>query len=86
MKQNKTNAPVCESSSALCTHFYPDHPDVKPKIKEKFKEIPTSCKDLHELGHKLNGLHLIKTTNPSNETKIETVFCDFLSSKNVTGI
>jgi len=82
----KTRSSVCEiGSSALCTFYYPDHPDVNIPNKTKFKEIPTSCKDLEQLGHKLNGLHLIKTTSPDRGTKIETVFCDFQSSKDVKG-
>jgi len=84
-KKPKTYASVCESSSSLCTFYHPDHPDVKNVTIPKFKEMPTSCKDLQKLGHKLNGLHLIKTTSPDYGTKIETVFCDFQSSKNVNG-
>ena len=50
------------------------------------KGIPTNCADLQLLGHKINGLHLIKTTEPGRGTKIETVYCDFMASMDVKGI
>jgi len=85
----------CQSASLFCTFYYPDHPDSNRTRKGKYsatvdeskkdpskvKGIPTSCKDLQLLGHKLNGLYSIKTTQPDNQrAKIETVFCDFQSS------
>ena len=44
-----------------------------------FKGMPTSCKDLQLLGHKLNGFYSVKVFQSNNRTKIETVFCDFQS-------
>ncbi len=42
--------------------------------------MPTSCKDLQLLGHKLNGFYLVKTPQLNNQgSKIETVYCDFPS-------
>ncbi len=41
---------------------------------------PTSCKDLNQLGHTLNGIYLIKTNRSKSATKskiINAVFCDF---------
>jgi len=52
----------------------------------KVKEMPTSCMDLQLLGHKLNGLYLIKTSRATQGMKIETVFCDFQSPLGVSGI
>lgn len=49
------------------------------------KGIPTSCTDLLLLGHMINGLYLIKTTEPGRGTKIEAVYCDFNSSNDVKG-
>jgi len=92
----------CQSASLFCTFYYPDHPDSNRIRKEKYSAtvdefkkdpskvngIPTSCKDLQLLGHELNGLYSIKTTQPDNEgAKIETVFCDFQSpSTNLNGM
>ena len=87
----------CQSASLFCTFYYPDHPDSNRKIKGKYsatvnelkkdpskvKGIPTSCKDLRLLGHQLNGLYSVKTTQPNQSPKIETVFCDFQSSSPV---
>jgi len=43
--------------------------------KESMKNgMPTSCKDLNELGYTLKGFHLVKNANLS---VIETIFCDF---------
>ena len=42
--------------------------------------IPTSCQDLKQLGHSLNGLYLIKQSLPNNRRmKVQTVYCDFQS-------
>ncbi len=42
------------------------------------KGMPTSCKDLQELGHYLNGFYSIKKSLPNNEgNKFEAVFCNF---------
>jgi len=96
---SKSTRPFCENSSSLCTFFYPDHPDAGRKkgnysstvtnemLKDpiKVKGAPSSCKDLQILGHKLNGLYLIKTSQPNQATKIETVFCDFQSSNALNG-
>jgi len=49
------------------------------------KGMPTSCKDLQLLGHKLNGIHLIKTSKPNEGVKIEAVFCDFKSQTELSG-
>jgi len=38
------------------------------------KEMPSSCSELGEMGHSLNGIYLVK--NPGTK-KIETVFCTF---------
>jgi len=45
----------------------------------KLKKIPANCDDLQQLGHKLNGLYLVKTSRPKQPKKIETVFCNFQS-------
>jgi len=46
----------------------------------KVMGIPTSCKDLKQLGHSLNGLYLIKKALPNNQgMKIQTAYCDFQS-------
>jgi len=90
---------ICSTSSSLCTHYHPDHPDaIKKKGKfspivtnemlgNKVTGIPTSCKDLQQLGHSLNGLYLVKKSLPSTQrTKIETVFCNFQSFTPLNGM
>jgi len=88
---SKSTRQICENSGSLCTFFYPDHPDAGRKRGNysstvtnemlqdptKVKGLPSSCKDLQLLGHKLNGLYLIKTSRPNQKTKIEAVFCNF---------
>jgi len=75
--------------------FHPDHPDASRKIISysptlpdeimsdltKMQGMPTSCNDLQLLGHKLNGLYLVKTSQPNQGTKIETIFCNFHQTK-----
>jgi len=81
---------ICSTSSSLCTHYHPDHPDASSKkgkyspivnnemLSTKGKGIPTSCKDLQQIGYSLNGLYLIKKSLPNNGgAKIQTVFCEF---------
>ncbi len=41
--------------------------------------MPTSCKDLNELGYTLKGFFLVKNPNIS---AIETIFCDFKETPN----
>ena len=49
--------------------------------QSNFMGMPTSCKDLQLLGHKLNGIYSVKVSQPNNAgTKIESVFCDFQST------
>ena len=48
--------------------------------------FPSSCADLQAIGHSLDGFYLVK--NPTTK-KIETIFCDFVTSgklktKNIT--
>jgi len=73
---SKATRPICENSSSLCTFFHPDHPDAGKKKGNyistvtnemlqdpaKVKGLPSSCKDLQLLGHKLSGLYLVKTS------------------------
>jgi len=43
--------------------------------------LPTSCRDLSQFGHTLDGLYLVKNVDTK---KVEAVFCDFgTSSKSV---
>ena len=93
---SKATRPICENSSSLCTFFYPDHPDAGRKKGNyistvtnemlqdpaKVKGLPSSCKDLQLIGHKLSGLYLVKTSQPPKSTKIETVFCNFTAALN----
>ena len=62
----------------------------KSEVKEdpiKFNGMPTSCKDLQLLGHKLSGFYSVKVSQPNNSgTKIETVFCDFQSTDLINGM
>jgi hypothetical protein len=46
--------------------------------------MPTSCKDLQLLGHKLNGFYSVKKSQPNvnKSTKLETIYCDFQSDLN----
>ena len=93
---------VCKSSSSLCTHYHPDHPDARPRKSNSYgiaaeinnemvqaqsnnvkMGMPTSCKDLQLLGHKLNGFYSVKTSQPNVKgTKMETIYCDFQSDAN----
>ena len=103
----KASQNICLTSSSLCTYNYPDHRGTSLKIGKysptvthemlqndpsiKMTGIPTSCKNLQQLGHSLNGLYLIKkslsnnpgtqiqSSQPDQGTKIETVFCNFQS-------
>jgi len=89
---------ICSTSSSLCTHYHPDHPDASSKkgkysptvtnemLGNKVTGIPTSCKDLKQLGHSLNGLYLIKKLPKNQGAKIETVFCNFKSPSTTSGI
>jgi len=57
-----------------CTYLYSDHPDnsnIKTKITDE-KE-PSSCEDLHQIGHTLQGFYLVRL----NSIKVKIVFCDF---------
>jgi len=49
--------------------------------------IPTSCKDLQQHGHSLNGLYLIKKSLPNNQgTKIQSAYCDFQTPTSTNGM
>lgn len=37
-------------------------------------EMPSNCQDLQCIGYKLNGFYLVRE---ANNTKIETIYCDF---------
>ena len=54
----------------------------------QLKGVPTSCKDLRQLGHSFNGLYLVSKSQPDDDqgVKIETVFCDFQSPADSKGI
>lgn len=40
--------------------------------------MPSSCRELNNLGHTLSGFYLVKDDNEINFTnKTRTVFCDF---------
>lgn len=42
------------------------------------KGMPTSCKDLQQRGHSLDGFYSIKKSLPNQQgEKLETVFCNF---------
>lgn len=59
---------------------------IVPKIA-KVTGIPTSCNDLQQRGHSLNGLYLIKKNDPNIKgTKIQTVYCNFQSSTSSDGM
>jgi len=89
---------ICTTSSSLCTHYHPDHPDASSKkgkysptvtnemLGNKVTGMPTSCKDLQQFGHSLNGLYLVKKSLPKNQgTKIEALFCNFQSPTSPNG-
>ena len=49
--------------------------------QSNFMGMPTSCKDLSTIGHKLNGIYSVKVSQPNTAgTRIESVFCDFQST------
>lgn len=84
--KNKTVPLVCENSSSFCTYFHPDHPDARKKAtnyspivtnNETIQEMPMSCKDLQLLGHTLSGFYQVKIPSKNQETKTETVYCNF---------
>jgi len=99
----KSSPPACSTSASLCTYFYPDHPDSNRKKgsyspntatnemlsgpNSQLKGVPTSCKDLRQLGHSFNGLYSVSKSQPIGQgAKIETVFCDFQSPADSKGI
>jgi len=99
----KSSRAACSTSASLCTYFYPDHPDSNRKKgsyspntatnemlsdpNSQFKGVPTSCKDLRQLGHSFNGLYSVSKSQPNDQgAKIETVFCDFQSPADSKGI
>ncbi len=43
--------------------------------------IPTSCRDLNLIGHKLSGFYNVRGLG-GNSNKIETIFCKFNSQTN----
>jgi len=58
-----------------CTYLYSDNPDasnIKTKITDDEKE-PSSCEDLHQIGHTLQGFYLVRL----NTIKVKIVYCDF---------
>jgi len=57
----------------------------EPPPTKVLKGMPTNCKDLQLLGHKLNGFYLIKTSKNNIETKMETVYCDFQLQTSLNG-
>jgi len=55
-------------------------------MNSAIKGMPTSCKDLQQLGHSFNGFYLVRKSKPnSSGAKIETVYCDFQSSEDYKG-
>ena len=77
---NKQSSNACASSSLLCSYYYRDHPDSRSSTAKPKIGMPTSCKDLQLLGHRLNGFYSVKKSQSSNEqqgTKMEIVYCDF---------
>ena len=55
--------------------------------QSNFMGMPTSCKDLQQLGHSLNGLYLVNKSLPTTQrTKSETVFCNFQSHTPLNGM
>jgi len=99
----KSSPATCSTSASLCTYFYPDHPDSNRKKgsytpntatnemlsdpNSQFKGVPTSCKDLRQLGHSFNGFYSVSKSQPDDDqgAKIETVFCDFQSPADSKG-
>ena len=80
-RQARQSASTCASSSLLCNYYYPDHPDARPSKKAAKIGMPTSCKDLQLLGHRLNGFYSVKTSHLEQGTSmIETVYCNFQSA------
>jgi len=94
---------ICSTSSSLCTHYHPDHPDASHKkgkysatvtnemlqneTSTKVTGIPTSCKDLQQIGHSLNGVYFIKKSLPNRKgNKMQAVFCDFQSPISSKGL
>ncbi len=98
-KASSKSPKFCENSSSFCNFYYPDHPDSGRKKGQhsptvtnemladpsKVKGMPKNCADLQLLGHKLNGLYLVKASRPNQGTKIDTVFCDFKLPFGVAG-
>ncbi len=54
--------------------------------KAKIRGMPSNCKDLQLLGHKLSGFYSVKASQPKIKgNKIETVYCDFTVSSSIAG-
>jgi len=50
--------------------------DSKDEIAKSFNQPPTSCQELKQLGHALNGLYLVQGTLKQSY-KVLTIFCSF---------
>jgi len=64
----------CDKESFSSFNFLKSHDRTIPS----FDGIPSSCSDLHFLGHTLSGFYLAKGID-AKVTKMETIYCDFNS-------
>lgn len=62
-----------KGTSKTCMDRFIEYPD---KAFETFDEIPSSCKDLQLLRHRISGFYLVKGSD-LKESKIEAVYCEF---------
>ena len=44
---------------------------------KRFYGPPTSCSELGDIGHTLNGYYLVKSELASHTSKIQTIYCRF---------
>jgi len=58
--------------------------DSKDAITKSLNRLPTSCEELKQLGHALNGLYLVQGTQKQS-SKILTIHCS-LSDENKSKI
>ncbi len=59
------------------------HDGIEPKqnkVIDSPRAPPSSCRQLSTIGHSLDGIYLI--ANPDS-SKIETVYCDFGTTRNI---
>ena len=55
---------------------------VKPDKNKEFTGMPTTCDELSQIGHSLNGFYSVRGQgSEKRKNKIETIFCNFKTNE-----